>query len=210
MTKVSFNGLSPQDFGFVLTECNISPPKAKTNFVDVPGRNGSLDITEGLDTLAYDDRQLDFTFVRHGKLGENIAQANALVEQIHGQRRSIVIDGLKGRFEGRCDVQVDYDTNLIEVKVKAKCFPYRLIDKQTKMFTFSSSTTIYLENDIMPAFPVITSTAPFKLTYKDTLYSFGKVSGYQSNIRLDGGSNKLQMTANRSCTVTFEYIRGTL
>ena len=47
VTGVSFNGThSYDDWGLKLKNVEIDLPEAKTVYVDVPGMNGSLDLTE--------------------------------------------------------------------------------------------------------------------------------------------------------------------
>ena len=52
------------DWSLILHEKIVSPPKPKTNYVSVPGRDGDLDLTEALsDVVNYQDRTASYTFL---------------------------------------------------------------------------------------------------------------------------------------------------
>ena len=44
------------DYGLIVAPYEIPMPTAQTNFVPVPGRDGSLDLTEAFDAIRFNDR----------------------------------------------------------------------------------------------------------------------------------------------------------
>ena len=49
------------DLNLILSAVDIEPAKPKTTYVDVPGGDGSLDLTEALGEVKYYDRTHKFT-----------------------------------------------------------------------------------------------------------------------------------------------------
>ena len=74
-------------FGLILLDgYTINPPPLKTYYVDVPGSDGKLDLTEALRGRAsYDNRTMEFTFCVINV--ENIeAKKSELNKFLHGKR----------------------------------------------------------------------------------------------------------------------------
>lgn len=82
----------------------VAPPEVRTNFVDVPGADGSLDFTEALDEMIhFKNREGEWEFyVCHEKLDEDTNGAYSRQQQwamnfsylmnvIHGRRNSIIL-----------------------------------------------------------------------------------------------------------------------
>ena len=63
MKGIQFNDIhSYYDLNLILSVVNIPPAQPKTNYVDLPGGEGSLDLTEALGEVKYNDRDCTFTF----------------------------------------------------------------------------------------------------------------------------------------------------
>ena len=65
--KFKINDLSKEintydTYGLILSSQEIGLPSVKTKFIDIDGRNGSLDMTEAFDEVLYGNRTLTFTF----------------------------------------------------------------------------------------------------------------------------------------------------
>lgn len=53
---------SYNDFGFLLSHFELEIPEVQTNYIDVVGRDGSIDLTEILGQVNYKNRDLNLTF----------------------------------------------------------------------------------------------------------------------------------------------------
>lgn len=85
---------SYKDWGLYLNEPpEISPPEPQTYYVDVPGRNGALDLTETLTGgVAYNDRTIGFKFLTVRPRSEWPALYHEILNDIHGKSMQIVLD----------------------------------------------------------------------------------------------------------------------
>lgn len=214
MTKnVTFGSVKSTDYDLALTGCEISPPKLKKTLIDVPGRQGSLDLSEALCGRTYENRSIKCTFARKGdaRSAETIAKVEEFVQKVHGKYiKHIMIDGFDGYYTGRCECEVAYGEGKTEVVVTVDAYPYRQKDVTLEPITFTDSYTGTFANKTAPAFLKITSSTAFKITMNGVETSLGAVTDYQSSIRLEPGNNDYTLTASGACTVSFSYVSGVL
>lgn len=102
MSYIVFGRLRTSDFGLIVAPYEIPMPPAQTNFVEIPGRNGSLDLTEAFGGVRYGDRVINLTLYAVGDYRERIFEFTNL---FHGQRFPIVFDKDPDyTYTGRIDV----------------------------------------------------------------------------------------------------------
>lgn len=214
MTKnVTFGAVKSSDYGLILTDCEITPPDLKTTIVDIPGRQGSLDLSEALCGRVYEDREITCSFSRKGgaKDTATVQAIEEFVQKVHGKHLDhITIDGFDGYYSGRCACDVDYGFGRTDVTVKITAYPYRQKDVTLDPITFTDSYAGTFENKAAPAYLKITSTAAFHIVMNGVDTALGAVTDYQSSIRLEPGNNDYSLTASDECTVTFSYTIGVL
>lgn len=85
----------------------ISPPTPNTYMVQVPGRNGSLDLTETTMGMAtYQDRKIELDFVCRGKRKNWNKIYQEILNAVHGQRCRITCsDDPEYYYDGRVTVE---------------------------------------------------------------------------------------------------------
>ena len=90
------------DYGLIVAPYEIPMPTAQTNFVPVPGHDGSLDLTEAFDAIRFNDRIILLTLYA---TGEYDARVSAFVNAVHGKRMQIVFSKDPDYYyTGRVDV----------------------------------------------------------------------------------------------------------
>lgn len=126
-TDVSFHSL--EDWGLYLEEpVIVSPPKPNTYMVEVPGRNGSLDLTESITgAVTYQDRELEFPFLCREKRTKWNGIYQKLLAAVHGRACTIVCsDDPEYYYEGRVTVEEwGADDKMSFPVVKATVRPYK-------------------------------------------------------------------------------------
>ena len=88
------NKHSYKDWGLLLTERPvISPPAVKTTYVDIPGANGSLDLTEVMShDVKYKDRDIKCSFhVLADRKNWHDIYSN-IQDYLHGQKLKVILD----------------------------------------------------------------------------------------------------------------------
>ena len=121
-----------RDFGLLPLEVNMpDPPGVQTNFIDVPGMDGTLDATESLDgTVHYEDRPYSQKYLdMAGRPGMHKRYSN-LQNILHGKQIKMVLDDdpewyYIGRFEMGDPSPKDY-YNTVNIKAKLRPFKYAI------------------------------------------------------------------------------------
>lgn len=113
------NNLVPMGYG-------ISVPEARKNMVEVPGRNGLLDLTNALGVVTYGNRNVWFSSLM---VDEDITRRfSELLNKYHGQRCKIVFDvEPEYYYDGRCSVsrkQVDSTYQIVQFDLDADPLKY--------------------------------------------------------------------------------------
>lgn len=88
------------DFNLILENCVISPAEAKVYTIDVPGRNGKLDVTASITkSLVYNNRTITFTFRLKRKSNASFLTSYSLIQNhINGRQGRIILDDDKGHY----------------------------------------------------------------------------------------------------------------
>ena len=84
---------SYKDFGLILNEKCIGTPKPQTNYVEVPLRDGPIDLTESLvKDVKYRERQIKMTFYYPGSMDEWSEKFSELQNMLHGKKKKLIFD----------------------------------------------------------------------------------------------------------------------
>lgn len=128
---VRFDGIhSWTDWGLRLKEMKIGLPKIKTAYLEVPGMNGSLDLTEAQNGgVKYGNRELEFKFdARNCGYQKWLTLVSNITAEIHGQKKKIIIDTDPGfYYSGRCSVESKKDNDVLaEIIISCDCDPFKI------------------------------------------------------------------------------------
>lgn len=214
-TGVSFNDIhSFYDLNLILSSVEISPAIPKTTYVNVPGRDGALDLTEGLGEVKFDDRIIKFIFTVHPSDRMTFEERKtAVANAVNGLRCKITLDKDPDYYyEGRCKVDAyAQNKNLKQITISVTVQPYKLKHMLTvKTFSLSSTAiTATLENERKTVVPAIECTADnTHVVFNGNDFSLGKGTHKILDICLTAG--KHPVTLYGSGTITFTYQEGAL
>lgn len=194
----------------------IGEAEPKTNYIDIPYGNGSIDLTEALTgEVSYGDRKLNFSLV----FPANKAQWNAihkqLIADVHGRRLSVVMPQYPDYvFNGRVAVgKLDEDNSIATVAIAVTADPYMLKNQVTNFngtIPEAGNLAIKLSNDRMATLPEFTTSAEVKIDFNGGSYTHSAGTFTLANIMLAQGENALTVTGAAGTTVKIEYQEGTL
>lgn len=118
-----------KDWGLILTSKTYTPPTPKTNYVDVDGRDGSLDLTEALTgEVKYETRKGTYKFVDiNGTYQEREDRITEILKTLHGRELKIMIDDDELHYMlGRCTITALANNNAYcEMTIETKCEPWK-------------------------------------------------------------------------------------
>ena len=218
------------DWGLILVSKQISTPEPQTNLVNVPMRDGSIDLTEVLtDDIKYNDRTITMLFEIMDSRTDWSAKTSAIQNYLHGKRLQIVFDDdCAFYYVGRLKVNEwspNKSTAQMQIEATVEPFKYDIVssavDWEWDMFDFeegiinetgelivNGSTTITLICRRKRMFPVFTVSEDMTVTFDGEIYNLKAGSQKVSDICLCEGENEVTLAGNG--TVSIDYIGGSL
>lgn len=167
MNGIRFGNVhSLYDLNLILSSVSIPPAKPKTIFVDLPGADGSVDLTEAFGKVNFSDRECSFLFTVLPKY--DFEQVKHEISSIlNGKRTRIVVEkDPEYYWNGRCYVdEYKSDEGLNQIVVAAIVDPYKLKDPKT--FHYGSGEEVQNTIPISGLCPV---TLEWKFTEETTMF----------------------------------------
>lgn len=217
-TGISFGDIhSFYDLNLILSVVDISPATPKTNYVDLPGADGSLDLSEALGEIKYQDRTHKFTFTMNpaDDLSEAAweAKKTEVSNRLNGRACRITLDKDPDYYwQGRCTVdsyKSDKRLRQIVVSVRVKPYKYKQVETVVPFELTKDEQTVSLQNSRRSVCPVITCTDDNTvIVFNGNTFNFGAGQHQNLNIRFTEGIN--QVTISGTGQVTFTYQEGDL
>lgn len=123
---------SVTDWGMTLTHCDEQKPAPKFERIDVPGTNGSVDVSAALSgDIPFEDRTVELTFFKLcADHDAAYALANTVASAIHGKQMDIQTpdsyeDG-DTWYSGDVEItECRFEDRACEIDVRAVCSPFR-------------------------------------------------------------------------------------
>ena len=211
MNGISFDNVhSWYDWNMVLAPVEIPPAIPKTNFVDIPGGDGSADLTEALGGVKFKDRVCPFTFTVFPY--ENFEEKKMQVSNfLNGKRCKITLDKDPDYYwVGRCVVD-NYasDRNLRQISVKATVTPYKLrLNPTVVSVNAGTDVSVTLKNGRKTVVPTIETLAATTIIFNGNRYDLNAGKHRILDITLVAGKNHMLVTS--IAPVKFTYQEGDL
>ena len=202
------------DFGLILSPFELEIPEVQTNYVDIIGRDGSIDLTEILGQINYKNRELNLVFTVPNGIKSTTQIYNEISNFLHGQRTKIVLPSFEDYYLiGRCKINsLDRAKKNNQITVNTNCEPYKYKKEITEV-TVEIGTLPYkviINNLKMPTIPTIITTNNVLMNFENTDYSWGEGEHLNMSIVLKEGENIFTFKEGSSGTVTFSYQEGML
>ena len=200
------------DYGLIVAPYAISIPEPQTNFVDIPGRDGALDLSEAFGTVRYADRIIPLTMYARAPFDTLISSFAA---DVHGRRMNLIFDrDPTYYYDARVTVEdVEHHAGYCELSLECRARPYKMEHFETTITVLpTGSATVTLTNTRMPVVPTITVSAEMTLTFtlSGTNYSVNLSAGTHviPSLVLLEGDTAIEITGTGR--ITFTYRKGTL
>ena len=119
-----------KDLGLILSNVEISSPEAQTYYIDIPGMDGQLDLSEALtDGVQYKNRTIKLTFYIVGDMTEWFTIASKIQNILHGQKCKIIFDKDPSYYwiaRIKVDTTHSKRTNIITMECTAEPYKYEI------------------------------------------------------------------------------------
>lgn len=198
------------DLNLLLSNVDIPPATPKTNYVDIPGGDGSVDLTEALGEVKFEDRKCTFTFSVF-PTDDFEEKKREISNLLNGKRFKIVVDKDPDYYWlGRCTINTyESNKNVHKIAVGAVVAPYKLKHEETKVIVEAGENVKgRLWNGRKSVVPSITCEAETTIAHGDAEYKLSAGTHKILNINLVEGYNEVLVTSTG--TVTFTYQEGDL
>ena len=211
LSAVSINGTNTlTTYGlFLCADLKIGEPRLKENRVDIPGGNGSLNMSYSPQGMpVYYDREISFTLAKAMTEAARDSAVSTLRNLWHGKEVDLILPNDAAHYWHGVLAIGDvsgYNKGLIPVKMTAA--PFKLKNALTTV-TQTGAGTVTLTNERMPAVPTVTSTGAATLAWSG--YSVSIAAGEQTIPQLVLPQGDTEITITGSATVTFSWREGSL
>ena len=200
------------DYGLIIAPYAIPMPEPQTNFVEIPGRDGALDLSEAFGTVRYADRIIPLTLYARAPFDALIPSFAA---DVHGRRMNVIFDrDPTFYYDARVTVEdVERHAGYCELSLECRTRPYKLEHFETTVTVLPTGTaTVTLTNSRMPAVPTISVSAEMTLAFT--------ISGKNYSINLSAGTHVIpslvlvegdtEIGITGTGRITFTYRKGAL
>lgn len=204
-----------RDWGAAITNSDIiSLPEPNTTFLEIPGRNGRLDLTEVLTgDVSYGNRTIKLQLAKSTNVEDWYTTGLHIFDAIHGRAVKLTFDDDLGHYyKGRATVsnpQRLRNGGQLLITVDADPFRYEQ-EVFSSVWLASTGTEISgtLVNTRMPTCPSITVDADCDLVIGTVTYGLTAGTHTLPSIILPEGETAF--SASGATTITFSYQRGCL
>ena len=98
-----------EELGLRAHSYSIEPPQLQTNYIEIPGRDGALDLTEALGKLSYRNRTVKFSGLFNGPEDLFHSVISEIMNRFDGRYIKAVFDPDREHYwTGRCTVTHEY------------------------------------------------------------------------------------------------------
>lgn len=169
-----------EHLNLVLSEVNIPPAVPKTNFVEIPGGDGSVDLTEAHGEVKYNSREGSFTFTAFPS--DDFEEKKKEVSNLlNGKRCKIRLDKDPDYYyQGRCGVnEYKSDKNVHQIVVTFVVDPYKLKRNKTINTAYFCGKNLFVNDSAQYTKPRDYFVCPI-------VFEWGKT--YTASVKLTGTS----------------------
>jgi predicted phage tail component-like protein len=220
---------SLDDFDVYLKSKTISAPEVQTKYVEVPMRDGSIDMTESLTgTVKYKDRKIKMNFKYIGKYEDIWTKISEIENYLHGKRMKLVFDDDFAYFyTGRLTVDnASVKSGAGEFTITGVVEPYKYDNSydgsewlwdpfnfetgyiSDVSFDVDGTFTAHLMGMDKETYPVITTTADMEVLFNGDTFTLSEGKNVVYDLILTSGMNDLIFTGTGH--VEIGYTGGTL
>lgn len=200
------------DWGLILTEKKISLAEPKTNYVNIDGMSGSLDLSESLTgEITYKDRTILASFwTDNGSRKDREILLKNITFALHGKKIKIIEpDDPTHYFYGRVEIK-SHANNLayLEFTIEATCEPWRYALTDTVRYIDLTGDTkidvVIYNHGVKTVSPTISVKGTATVIYNNAQATLSNGTYKISDIKLRRGANIITLSGSGKVTFTYK------
>lgn len=208
--EINGDKVHSSDWDIVLSNFEVAFAEPKTDYVNIEGADGSLDLTEVYGKVFYQNRTHKMTFTCKDELRYD-STLNAIVSFLHGRVAKVTpYFDEDYYYYGRLSVNRYLSSRTlgtIEIAINSEPYKYKQ-DETTVIKAVSGNTIVHYLNDTMDVMPTFEASTPITFTYKGNAYTLGTNKTQFTNIIFTKGDNYIEYHGEAIVKVTYQ--EGTL
>ena len=202
---------------YVTNTAPIAPPEVRTQYIELPGRNGNLDLTDALTGRpVYGDREITLELGGKKPAHEWPGFFSRFLADVHGKKVKIIFDNDPHcYYVGRAIVNGAYERGneiaTFTVTVTAEPYKYSEFDTLPPVTATAAGISQRIEGSDYLTVPEFTVTGgPVTLKIGDSSYTLPVGTSKNYEIVIDNDTYKYTYTGTGTETVQIKYKRGWL
>ena len=198
---------SYDDLNLLLVSKEVGSPNVKVKEIDIPGADGSLDLTDFFGEAKYENLTHKFQFQTIVPQSNFLSLFSTIKNAIHGKKQRIIFDGDPSfYYMGRCFVSAfTNEKNIGTISIECVCEPWKYKLNQTIVSKDVVDTDIIvLTNSRKRAVPTITTTASMTIQFGSGSWSVDAGTVLIPELELTEGSNTVTVTGTGTITFTYQ------
>ena len=204
--KDDFKIHTGDDLGLIQEVKEIGNPTTQSYLVEVPGRNGLVNLTKGLTgNVTYSNRSLKFQYLASGAYNE-VEETIDLFNSLHGETFKIIDDDTpEYYYEGEDTVKVAHKGILTTITLDINANPFRERLELTNITTTltTADETLVVNNYGVVIQPTIIVDNTAKIVYKDNTYTLSAGTYKISDVELKTGYNSFVVSGSGNLTIQY-------
>ena len=208
MNQVYFGTIaSYDDLDLFLADVDIPSPEPQRMVVDVPGRDGELDLSYGLSPEThFHNRQITLKFAMKDFLFQWQTTFSTIRNLLHGQRFDVTIEPETDMYwKAFCTVdEAKADKNKGTVTIVLDAEPYMYKDYSMTQTATSGGVSVTIPITRKTDIPTVTSAANITITKDGEVYAFDAGTHRNPELRLTAGNNTLIIKGSGSVTIAYK------
>lgn len=200
------------DLGLEVIEYEKGAPEPYTGYVEVPDRDGWVDLTNSVsDKARYRDKSYTFDIMYKEKGNENLfgtgeSEIEKLVSYINGYRCSISPDDENGYTAvGRVTCEyIEHKPDYTIVRVNCTCEPYSVVTKR-QTFDVTDGITAIIHTSVYSQIPIFICDVTTTIIFDGITYTIPPGASTIPGIVFTAGDNSIYMFADEGAVITTTY-----
>lgn len=219
------------DYGLYVTNTNpVEPPEVKAEYIEVPGRNGQIDLTEALTGYTvYNNRQIVLELGGRKRSQDWPGFMSNFLNDLHGKKVKVVFDNDPSYYyQGRATVESDYEkgNEIARFTLTINAEPYKYSNQSATEpwlwdpFSFVDGVIRYY-NQIqvdgtaqirvlgseMPVIPIFTASAAMQVQFNGQTYDLAAGNNKIYDIVLMDQAYTLTFTGTGTVSINYKVGR---
>lgn len=194
------------DLDLIQEAKELGNPTPQSYLVEVPGRNGLLNLTKGLTgKVCYNNRPLKFQYLGTGN-HDILLDTVDVFNTFHGETIRIIDDDTPDwYYEGEASVETKRDGVLVTITLNVNADPFRQKLKVTNVDTILSTTekSIVVNNYGVVITPTFIVSDSAHIAFNSNTYTLSAGAYVIEDIELKPGSNTLKVSGSGTLTVQY-------